>query len=120
MQISFAITAKLISTFVFATRKVQFLFFLYWKFQASSCLLWLYSPVCVGPVQNPHCWFSHDAAHLFVDMIDDSVSFLFPACHNDVVKVVELACKHDVVVIPFGGKCLFILIDLLPMPMVCS
>ena len=26
------------------------------------------------------------------------------ACHNDVVKVVELANKHDVVIIPFGGK----------------
>ena len=25
-------------------------------------------------------------------------------CHSDVVKVVELACKHDVVIIPFGGK----------------
>ena len=30
------------------------------------------------------------------------------ACHNDVVKVVELANKHDVVIIPFGGKCVFV------------
>ena len=29
---------------------------------------------------------------------------LIIGCHNDVVKVVELACKHDVVIIPFGGK----------------
>ena len=42
-------TAKLISAFVFANRIVQFLFFLYPKFQASSLLLRLYSPVCVGP-----------------------------------------------------------------------
>ena len=35
--------------FVFATRIVQFLFFLNPKFQASSLLLSLYSPVCVGP-----------------------------------------------------------------------
>ena len=38
-QISFAVTAKLISAFVFATRIVQFLFFLNLKFQASSHLL---------------------------------------------------------------------------------
>ena len=38
-QISFADTAKLISTFVFVTEKVQSLFFLNPKFQASSHLL---------------------------------------------------------------------------------
>ena len=48
-QISFAVTAKLISAFVFATRIVHFLFFLYPKFQASNHLLRLFSPVCVGP-----------------------------------------------------------------------
>ena len=34
---------------VFAIRIVQSLFYLNPKFQASSHLLWLYSPVCVGP-----------------------------------------------------------------------
>ena len=29
-----------------------------------SHLLCLYSPVCVGPVGKPYCWFSHEAAHL--------------------------------------------------------
>ena len=52
-QISFAVTAKLISAFVFATRIVQSLFFLNPKFQASSHLLWRYSPVCVGPGRKP-------------------------------------------------------------------
>ena len=42
------VTAKLISAFVFATRIVHSLFFLNPKFQASSHLLWLYNPVCVG------------------------------------------------------------------------
>jgi len=28
---------------------------------------------------------------------------LFVGCHNDVVKVVELSCKHNICVIPFGG-----------------
>ena len=39
MQISFAVTAKLISTFVFATWMVQSLYFLNPNFQASSHLL---------------------------------------------------------------------------------
>ena len=51
-QISFAVT-QLISTFVFATRIVQFLLFLNPKFQASSHLLCLYSSVCVGPGRKP-------------------------------------------------------------------
>ena len=52
-QISFAVIAKLISVFVFATRIVQSLYFLNTKFQASSHLVWLYSLVCVGPGRKP-------------------------------------------------------------------
>ena len=63
-KISFAVTAKLISAFVFATRIVQFLFYLNPKFQASSSLLCLYRAVCVGPVRKPHCWFSHEVAQM--------------------------------------------------------
>ena len=48
-QISCAVTAQLISTFVFTAWIVQFLFFLNPKFQASSHLLWVYRPVCVKP-----------------------------------------------------------------------
>ena len=61
-----AVTAKLISAFVFATRIVHSLYYKYPKFQASSHLLWLYSPVCVGPGRKPECWFSHDTAHIDV------------------------------------------------------
>ena len=64
-QISFAVTAKLISAFVFATRIVQFLFYLNPKFQASSSFLCFYGLVCVRPFRKPHCWFSHEAAHMF-------------------------------------------------------
>ena len=54
--------------FVFATRIVQFLFYLNPKFQASSPFLTcLNSSVCVGPVRKPHCWFSHKTAHMVVD-----------------------------------------------------
>ena len=58
-QISFAVTVKLISAFVFATRIVLFLFFLNLKFQASSLPLWLHRPVCVGPGWKPKDRFSH-------------------------------------------------------------
>ena len=59
----FAVTVKLISAFVFATRIVQSLSYLNTKFQASNHLLWLYKPVCVRPDRNPNCWFSHAQAH---------------------------------------------------------
>ena len=51
--ISFAVTAKLISAFVFAIRIVQSLYYINPKFQASSNLLWPYSLVCVGPGRKP-------------------------------------------------------------------
>ena len=52
-QISCAVTAQLISAFVFVTWKVQSIFFLYPKFQAFSYLLLLYSRVCVTPGRKP-------------------------------------------------------------------
>ena len=60
-------TAKLISAFVFATWILQFFYFLNPNFPASSHCLSLYSSVFVGPVQKPHCWCSHDAAHIIFD-----------------------------------------------------
>ena len=45
----------------FTTQIVQYLFFLNPKFQASSYLLWLRSPVYVG---NPEDRFSHNEAHI--------------------------------------------------------
>ena len=41
------------SAFVFASWIVQSLFYLKPKFQASSHLVWLYSPVYVGPGRKP-------------------------------------------------------------------
>ena len=49
-QISFAVTAKLISTFVFATWIVLTL---NTKFHVFSHLVWLYSPVCVRHGRKP-------------------------------------------------------------------
>ena len=62
---SAVVTAQLISAFVFATSIVQSLYFLNLKSQASSHLLWVYSPICVRPGRKPEDRFSHDAAHIF-------------------------------------------------------
>ena len=56
---------QLISAFVFAIRIVQSLYYLHPKIQASSHLLWLYRPVCVGPGRKPRRpVVSHNEAHL--------------------------------------------------------
>ena len=61
-QISSAVTAQLISTFVFATKIVQSLFFLNLKFQASSYLSVFVSDL----VGNPKDRFSHmEALQIF-------------------------------------------------------
>ena len=46
-------TIHLISAFTVAALIVQSLYFLNPKFQASSHLLWLHSPVCIRPGQKP-------------------------------------------------------------------
>ena len=56
-------TAQLISAFVFTAWMVQFLLYLYPKFQDSNFLLRLYRPVCVRPGQNLEYWFSRVLAH---------------------------------------------------------
>ena len=59
-QISCAVTAQLISAFVFATLIGQSLFFLVQKFSAFSHHLRLQSPVYVGPGRKPRIpVFSH-------------------------------------------------------------
>ena len=64
-QIGFAVTAKLISAFVFATRIVQYLIFINPKFQVSMHLLWLYSSCLYrGLVGNPEDRFSHNEAQI--------------------------------------------------------
>ena len=61
-----AVNAQLISTLVFANRIVQSLYYLNPKFQASSHLLWLYRPVCVGPGRKPlRPFFSQRGLFLF-------------------------------------------------------
>ena len=83
-QISCAVTAQLISAFVFAIQIVQSLYYLNLKFQASSHLLWLLSLVCVGPGWKPEDLFSHNEAHL------PSQSVMFVAA----VDSVSAPCGH--------------------------
>ena len=52
-DLSKLVTAKLISAFAFATRIVQFFFFLNPKLQASSHPLWLHRQLCVAPCRKP-------------------------------------------------------------------
>ena len=61
-QISFAVTVKLISAFVFATRIVQYLLFLNFKHLAifRGCRAWFMSDL----VGNPEDRFSHNEAHI--------------------------------------------------------
>ena len=61
---SFAVVAKLISVFVFATLIVQSLYFPNPKFQSFNHLLWLHRRICDGPDRKPNCWFSHAQAQI--------------------------------------------------------
>ena len=79
-QISFAVTAKLISAFVFATQIVQPLFFLNTKFQASSHLVWSYSLVCVGPGRKPRRPVFSRRGSYYISWV---VINLFEACANN-------------------------------------
>ena len=67
------VTAQLISAFVYAWI-VQFLFYFYQKFQESSFILWLYSLVCVRPVQNPKLLVFSCIGSLFLQVL------ITPAC----------------------------------------
>ena len=93
---AFAVTAKLISTFVFTTQIVQSLFFLNPKFPASSHLC-LCSSVCVGPVWEPHCWFSHDAAHVIhAGLCGGTIEFLSLEKNSNIIHTVIVSTSFYV------------------------
>ena len=81
----------LISVFVFATRIIHYLYFLNAKCQASSHLLWLYSPVCVGPGRKPQDRFSHNEAHILlvpkfqVSLYDSIFLYIYTVQHVQAV-----------------------------------
>ena len=112
MQISFAVTAKLISAFVFATRIVQSFYFLNPKFQASSHLVWLYSPVCVGPGRKPRRpVFSQRGSYELAYFQLDSATSLIQAAKNlmNAVVLTVKACYVASTKVKLVFICLYIL-----------
>ena len=71
-----AVTAQLISDFVFATWLVRSLFYLNQKFQASSHLQWLYSLVCVRPGRKPRRLVFSQRGSFFFGRVASSSSCL--------------------------------------------
>ena len=99
------VIAQLISAFGFATQKIQSLFFQNpkLKFQVPSHLMWLYSPVCVGPAREPRRQvFSQRSSVVFCLRI--SVSFAWNGTSTGKV----LLCTHTII-----AKTLLILFVLL-------
>ena len=75
-QISFAVTAKLISAFVFATRIVQSLYFLYIRnFKPLAILCGCTARFVSNLVGNPEDRFSHNEAQLQTqDLLEEPTS----------------------------------------------
>ena len=99
-QISCAVTAQMISAFVFATWIVQYLFFLNPKFPVSSHLLWLYSPVCVGPGRKPQDRFSHNEAHFRINFNPVPLS-LKQGVQRWMISVVNFFCIFEIIIFCF-------------------
>ena len=102
-QISFAVTVKLISAFVFATRILQSLLYLNPKFQVSSHLLLLYSLVCVGPGRKPRRpVFSQRGSYLlnsiWISMMPGKLKFAVSWHHEDTTMNPLRPCHHPSVV----------------------
>ena len=66
----------------FCYHVLQFLFFLSPKFPASSHLMCLYRPVCVGPGWKPNCWFSHAQAHILLLRLGYFIFTCHPPTHT--------------------------------------
>ena len=81
-----AVTAQLISAFVFATWIVQSLFYLNPECQASNHLLWLYSLVCVRPRRKPRRPVSSQRGS-YISEIEKSKNFKVITTHQDNTSV---------------------------------
>ena len=96
MQISFAVTVKLISAFVLATYLVQFLYYLNLKFQAFSHLVLLHSLVCVGSGTLPSPLYDGDQLMFTIPLIFVSEISL---------KVISYLVRHQEETGTFGYLC---------------
>ena len=82
--------ADQITAFVFTIRIVQSLYFLNPKLQASSHLLWLYSPVCVGTGRKPRRpVFSQRLSYKRIRQLVSTIQ-LFCFCLFDFLHLIHL------------------------------
>ena len=93
VQLSFAVTAKMISAFVFATRIVQFLFFLNRKVQALFC-------ACTARfvsdlVGNSNCWFSHAMNHMVLQKSELHTFLNRTVCSRKIKDSLETFTKRQ-------------------------
>ena len=72
------------------------LFFLNTKFHASTSFLCLYSSDCVRPVRKPHCWFSHEAAQIFVILFSTITAMLHYFPHPFSKKLIHFITDFEV------------------------
>ena len=75
----------------------------------------MYSSVCVGPVRKPHCWFSHDAAHIlpYFSVLSNLGLKICGGCSLDGEELYGIFVKR---VLPGGladqdGKLIFVDLD---------
>ena len=98
-QISCAVTAQLISTFLFASQIVQFLLYLYPKFQDSSFLLCVYRQACVGPSRTPRRLVFSRCDLIRLEVVShNSITFLRPIHLYKVIGILyvldgKVGCK---------------------------
>ena len=113
-QISFAVTAKLISAFVFATRIVQSLSLLNTKFQASSHFLRRRSLICVGPGRKPRrpVFWRHGSydqfnmvyvSHLCALQLSSRQCYMVGAIRTTVMLIRFIVCTTVMQIMPLIG-----------------
>ena len=100
-QLCNCVTAQLISAFVFATGKVQSLFYLNPTFQAYSHLLWVYSLVCVRPGRKSRrpIWFGYKSGLwlLIAPVPVHCVSFTFSQRGSFLVRLLAPKLNQSII-----------------------
>ena len=94
-------SAAQISTFVFTIWIVQSLLFLNLKFQASSYLLNLYSPLSVGPSRKPRRHVFSRRSSYYVDIYLPKTVLLFSLSHKQCVEFL-LRCLKVLILLKTG------------------
>ena len=76
---------------------------LFWGRAGSIAFqIWLCGQVSTVIVE--FCLYMMASLRIIICILFFSRMFHFPASHDDVCKIVQTACKHNCVIIPFGGE----------------